>query len=191
MKYFKRVEGLPLFELKSELLRMINDSTIDFNTQKQVCLNTTPDKPDDFRHGVGSLLVDWANAYTVKREDGVETEVVPDRPVPLEESDFSILCSQFHGTVFEEVYNTLRSRYNIGRVRLMKIPMRYCMSWHVDSTDRLHCPIITDIGCMMAIEDEVLHMKEGEWWLANTKGIHHTAFNAGHVERYHLVTVIQ
>jgi hypothetical protein len=191
MRYFKQIDDLPLFDLKTELLKMLHDGVIDFNTQKQVCLNTTPDRLDDFRHGVGSLLVDWANAYTIKRDDGVDEEVVPDRPVPLQESDFSVLCERFHGTVFEEVYTLLKSRYDIGRVRLMKIPMRYCMSWHVDSTDRLHCPIITDRGCMMAIEDEVLHMPEGTWWMANTKGVHHTAFNAGHVERYHLVAVIQ
>ena len=44
------------------------------------------------------------------------------------------------------------------------------MSWHRDPEPSVHIPIITDYGNMQVIEEEVLHMKVGEVWWADTEG---------------------
>ena len=36
------------------------------------------------------------------------------------------------GTYVEEVYNIVRSKFNIGRMRFLMKPPRSCLSWHRD-----------------------------------------------------------
>lgn len=71
----------------------------------------------------------------------------------------------------------------------MKMGLRHCMSWHTDSSPRLHFPIKTQSSCFMIIEDEVKHITQSEWWMADTTK-HHTALNASNEERIHLVAAI-
>lgn len=168
---------LPQFDLYSELNVMLDKNIIDWKSLGQICLNTTPDKLDSFRHGVGSLYFDWSN-----QENGKPSV----RPVELNENDFSELCTVFYNTVFEEVFAILKSKYNIGRVRLMKSKPKTCLTWHYDNSKRIHYPISTSEGCLMIIEDEVKHLPANTWWLTNTL-VKHTALNASMEDRIHLV----
>lgn len=190
MKYFKQVDNLLSVDLKTQMLSMINDGIIDFNTRNEVCLNSTVDRIDDFRFGTGSLIDDWDRAYEIVHPDGVVELKVPRREKRLEESDFSVLCSQFKNTLFEAVYTALNDRFVLGRVRLMRIQQHVCMGWHTDTTDRLHYPIITNPHCRMLIENELMHIPQNEWWIAFTKHNYHTAFNASQIDRIHLVASI-
>jgi hypothetical protein len=42
---------------------------------------------------------------------------------------------------------------------------------------------------MMVIQDEVLHLEQGQWYMTNTMP-EHTAFNASKEDRIHLVVVV-
>ena len=63
---------------------------------------------------------------------------------------------------------------------------RESLSWHCDPEPRIHIPIVTDIGAMMIVEDEVLHMKSSEVWYSDTRN-YHSQFNGSEVERIHIV----
>ena len=186
MKYFRQLE-CPVFNLRSELDTMLREGKIHFRGDNQICLNSTKDNPDDYFLGNGSLRWDWAKRYW---DDEQNKEVVPQRSSPgLREWHFDTLCSVFKGTEFERIYNYLEERYKIGRVRIMMNNPRVCMSWHTDSTARIHYPIKTQEGCIMVIEDEAMHIPADTlWWTETTNK--HTAFNGSAEQRIHLVAAI-
>lgn len=182
---FKKID-LPLFEnVQTELDNMIYSNTIEFcPNNNQICLNTVEDKTENFLLGVGSLTKDWNNKIV-----GNNKTYVPLKSKIYKESDFSFLCEQFKKTVFEEMYNCLNQQYILGRVRLMKSKSKTCLSWHTDSFARIHYPVKTQQGCLMIIEDEVVHMPQNTWWYTNTVK-YHTAVNASVSDRIHLVATI-
>lgn len=189
MSHFDKITDLPILDLYTELTKMLSDGIVDFSSFNQISLNTLPSHPDDFKKGTGSLQYDWNNSKEVINIDGTSSVIPTEYEVPLKEEDFSVLCTQFKGTLFEEAYNELSKRYKLGRVRLMKMGLRYCMSWHTDSSPRLHFPIKTQTGCFMIIENEIKHIPRYEWWMADTTKSH-TALNASNDERIHLVVAI-
>jgi hypothetical protein len=189
MKNFKKINDLPIYDLTEDLSKLLSENKIDFLTSNQICLTTTKDCPDDFRLGSGSLVYDWVNVTEIKNADGTIETVPTKREVPLKEEDFSVLCSQFKGTKFEEIYNIISKKYKLGRVRIMKMDMRYVMTWHTDTSPRLHYPIKTQTGCFMIIDNEFMHIPQNEWWITNTEKVH-TALNASKISRIHLVATV-
>lgn len=184
-KYFTKVENIKVYErLSQELELLLMDESVSF-TENQICLNTIPGKENDYKLGCGSLIYDFSKALW---KDG-NLISLPKYVNPYKEKDFSVLCSQFKDTLFEEVYNELKLKYNIGRLRIIKNIPRRCMSWHRDSSFRIHYPIKTQEGCMMVIEDEAMHIPQNEWWITDTRKWH-TAFNGSKEERIHLVGAI-
>ena len=103
------------------------------------------------------------------------------------ESDFVNFVSEFDQTFFRHVYDVLSSRFKLGRVRLMYLKPKMCLSWHKDAQRRLHIPIITNTGAHLVIDDTANHLPaDGSVYLANTT-LFHTAFNAGLEARIHLI----
>lgn len=182
------IDGLPCYNLLDEYNHLHKSGVIDHPLDSyefaQVCLNTTVDKPNDMYLGTGSLVKDWDNSYY---ENG--NLVVPDRPVPLKESDFTELCSQFRGTLFEDVYYKLKQKYNIGRVRLMTSQPKTCLTWHRDDSHRIHYPIKTQFGCMMVFDDKPYILEQNHWYYTKTDQFH-TAVNASKGTRTHLVACV-
>lgn len=188
MKYFQKID-IPVVENAQRDLNELLRLNIVGWRENQLCINSTIDFVDDFGLGVGSLDFDWNNKSTILDDAGNSKIIIPRREHPLKDSDFTVMCSQFKGTAIEELYLNMKSKFNIGRVRIMKSEPKTCLSWHVDHTQRIHYPIKTQPGCLMVIEDEVLHMPENTWWLTNTT-VKHTAFNGSSENRIHLVGVI-
>ena len=193
MKYFEPLD-LPIYgNAEQEFNRLLNEGIIAFDkngVKTQIGLNTIPGKEDDYWYGNGSLEFDFRNKYMKEELDGSRTEVVPKRPIPLAEKDFTVVCNAFKGTMFEKMYNDMNERYTLGRVRFMLSNPKTCLSWHFDSTDRIHYPIKTSDKCRMVIEDEVQYMPADTWWHTRTAGNLHTAFNGSNVSRIHLVFCI-
>lgn len=186
MKHFKELHHLSKFDLKSELDKLINDNVVEFDKENnQISLNTVVGKEHDYKFGCGSLVFDWSKAVT----DGDKILEVPKFEKPFEESDFTVLCEQFKGTLFENVYNELNSVYHVGRIRIMRSKPKTCLTWHIDYHPRVHYPIVTSDGCFMVIDDEVMHLPENTWWYTNTL-LKHTAFNGSGINRIHLVATI-
>ena len=193
MKYFSIITDLPVFdsdELLSTLSFMLQEEKVHWGGSNQICLNTTADHVNDYTFGCGSLAYDWSNKQSTT-VDGITSIKVQPRSKVYHDRDFTILCDQFKGTIFEKVYTALESKYQLGRVRLMMSLPKTCLSWHHDTTPRIHFPIKTQLGCSMVIEDEVIHLTKSHWWSTDTTRMH-TAFNASLESRIHLVaSVIQ
>lgn len=188
MSNFKVIDDLPVYDLQSEMNKLLLSNSIEWYNN-QICLNTTVDDLYNTSLGCGSLVYDWANSEIVKDNAGNEKIILKEYSKKLTESDFTELCLQFKHTLFEEVYNLLNTRFKLGRVRLMKSKPKSCLSWHVDNSVRLHFPIKTQNGCFMIIEDEVKHLKSNSWHLTNTI-CYHTAVNASMEDRIHLVVAV-
>lgn len=190
MTHYTQLTHLPLYiNLFEELNHLIAEEKIEWTDSNQICLNTILGHENDYQKGTGSLYLDWSNAIETIDEYGNQKIYVPPYETPLKESDFTILCDQFRGTVFEDVYNELTSQYQVGRVRIMKSKSKTCLTWHIDSTPRIHFPIKTQEGCFMIIEDEVKHLPQETWWMTNTI-LPHTALNGSKEDRIHLVAVV-
>ena len=188
MKNFIKLFDLPSYDLYNELNTLINLKKIEWHKSdiqvSQICLNSTKDNTDNIFLGRGSLVYDWDKSYTDNNK-----LVVPKRPKVLKEEDFTILCSQFKDTLFEEIYNELNKKYVLGRVRIMKSKPKTCLSWHTDTSPRIHYPIKTQEGCFMVIDKEIQHLTKNTWWWTNTV-VPHTAFNGSKEDRIHLVVVV-
>lgn len=188
MKHFTEL-NLPTFDtLLVELNKLLSSNTLYWGINNQICLNTIPSDTGNFELGTGSLILNWENS---KKDfnNKIKTVSVTEKKDILHETDFIILCDQFKGTIFETIYNMLSEKYILGRVRLMKLDPKTCLSWHVDETPRLHYPILTQEGCFLVIEDEVMHLSSHKWYMADTTK-KHTAFNGTKNSRIHLVATI-
>ncbi len=183
---FKQYSANELYNATQQLPHMGINWHKDHN---QICLNTTTSYPDDHLYGCGSLKYDWSNKTITELDNGETRMHVPERDYQPSESEFTQFNSKFNGTVFEEIYYTLQKHYTLGRVRLMQSKPKTCLTWHNDNSKRIHLPIKTNSGCQMVIQDQVLHMPAGTWWLTDTT-VSHTAFNASKESRIHLVAVV-
>jgi len=190
MSNFLQIQNLPIYDLYTELNKLLDNNIIDWpSSHAQICLNTVTENSDDYSIGIGSLIYDWTRSSEEIDEFGNKKTVLVKFENPYVESDFKFLCNQFKGTLFEHVYYELEKVYNIGRVRIMKSKSKTCLTWHKDDTSRVHYPIKTQRGCFMVIEDEIMHLEQNMWYWTDTT-VKHTAFNSSLEDRIHLVATI-
>ena len=124
--------------------------------------------------------------WTIADETGKEVS----RDVDIDESKYTQLVPEFENTYFKEVYETLRKKFKLGRVRLLLKEPRSTLSWHKDPECRLHLPIITNKGCSMVIENVAKHLPaDGKVWITNNTK-YHNFFNGGEQARVHLVACV-
>ena len=144
-------------------------------------LNQIPNDPDSIK-GHKTRGVYWT------KPDSSGKEV--SRDVTVDESEYSEFINDFKNTYFEEVYDELKKRYKLGRVRLLLKEPRSTLSWHRDPEPRLHIPIYTNPGCLMVIDKVAHHMPaDGSVWVTNNIK-YHNAFNGGEENRVHLVACV-
>ena len=124
--------------------------------------------------------------WTIADESGKEVS----RDIDIDESKYTELVPEFEDTYFKEVYETLKSNFKLGRVRLLLKEPRSTLSWHKDPEPRLHIPIVTNKGCMMVIENVAKHMPaDGSVTITNNTKFHNF-FNGGEQARVHLVACV-
>ena len=112
------------------------------------------------------------------------------RDVKIDESKYTEVVPEFRDTYFNEVYNVLKKKFKLGRVRILLKEPRSTLSWHRDPEPRLHIPIITNPGCLMVIDNVAKHMSaDGSVWITNNTK-YHNAFNGGEENRVHLVACV-
>ena len=112
------------------------------------------------------------------------------RDQKIDEEKYCELVPEFRNTYFEEVYNQLKKKFKIGRVRILQKEPRSTLSWHKDPEPRLHIPIITNPGCSMVIENVAKHLPaDGKVWITNNTK-YHNFFNGGEQARIHLVACV-
>ena len=161
--------------------RVARQSPLGERDINAICLTQIPGDPNSITGGnVRGLF--WT------RPDSTGIEVT--REEKIDETQYSQFVELFADTYFKEVYDTLTSKYKLGRIRLLwKLP-RTTLSWHRDPEPRLHIPIITNPGSIMVIDTEARHMPaDGSVWITdNTR--YHNAFNGGEEDRVHLVATV-
>ena len=124
--------------------------------------------------------------WTFPDESGKEVK----RDKSIDESKYTEIVPEFKNTYLEEVYNTLKKKFKLGRVRILLKEPRSTLSWHRDPEPRLHIPIITNPGCKMVIEDIAKHMPaDGSVTITNNTK-YHNFFNGGEQDRIHLVACV-
>ena len=187
-KYYDKIL-LPRFHGLIKELETLNLDWISASnplSAQQICLNAAPGYTHDVTFGAGYFADKGKSDFFIRlTPDGDER--IPMSPKSVYDWE---LCDVFKSTAFEEVYNIIKTKYSVGRVRLLKSQPYTCMNWHIDPIPRLHYPIQTDQACMMIIEDEVYHLPHEEWTFAHTDKGKHTALNASQIDRIHLVADI-
>ena len=124
--------------------------------------------------------------WTIADESGKEVS----RDIEIDESKYSEIVPEFENTYFKEVYQTLKKKFKLGRVRLLLKEPRSTLSWHKDPEPRLHIPIVTNLGCSMVIENVAKHLPaDGHVTITNNTK-YHNFFNGGEQARIHLVACV-
>ena len=109
----------------------------------------------------------------------------------VNEHAYNIFVPILMDTYFKNIYDTLSKHYKLGRVRVLKLNSRSCLSYHRDPENRLHIPIITNPGCLQVIENAAKHLPaDGSVWITNNTK-YHNAFNGGEENRVHLVACLR
>ena len=124
--------------------------------------------------------------WTYPDEKGKEVK----RDQTIDESKYTEIVPEFKNTYFEEIYNLLKSKFKLGRVRILLKEPRSTLSWHRDPEPRLHIPIITNPGCKMVIEDVAKHMPADGSVIITNNTKYHNFFNGGEQDRIHLVACV-
>tara|TARA_B110000438_G_C15813718_1_gene650909 strand:+ start:81 stop:671 length:591 start_codon:yes stop_codon:yes gene_type:complete len=165
-----------------EVLKMKNyDTANGIKNFAAICLNQIPGNPD-------SIKGNFARGVYWTKPDQSGKEVVRDQT--LDETLYTEFVKDFEKTYFKEVYDKLKSKFQLGRVRILLKEPRSTLSWHRDPEPRLHIPIITNPGCLMVIENEAKHLPaNGSVYITNNIK-YHNAFNGGEENRVHLVACL-
>jgi hypothetical protein len=165
-----------------EVLKMKNyDTANGIKNFAAICLNQIPGNPD-------SIKGNFARGVYWTKPDQSGKEVVRDQT--LDETLYTEFVKDFEKTYFKEVYDKLKSKFKLGRVRILLKEPRSTLSWHRDPEPRLHIPIITNPGCLMVIENEAKHLPaNGSAYITNNIK-YHNAFNGGEENRVHLVACL-
>ena len=173
---------LPIFfdikKLQAATNKLFTEMSWKQHIVKGLCMTQIPGDPSsadgDKLRGV---------FYTKPDSTGKEVQ----REEAIDESKYTEFVEEFKGTYFEEVYNALRKKFKLGRVRILLKEPRSTLSWHRDPEPRLHIPIITNPGCLMVIDNVAKHMPaDGKVWITNNTR-YHNFFNGGEQNRIHIV----
>ena len=122
------------------------------------------------------------------KPDETGKEVMRDKPI--NEEKYTELTNEFQNTYFNDVYEVLKKKFKLGRVRLLLKEPRSTLSWHKDPEPRLHIPIITNQGCSMVIENVAKHLPADGTVTITNNTKYHNFFNGGEQARIHLVACV-
>jgi len=171
-------------KLRAELDRVLEEkkfNTLGITNFAAIPINRVPGDAESIKgHNVRGEY------WTFPDDTGKEVK----RDKPIDETKYTEIAPEFKNTYFEEVYNLLKKKFKLGRVRILLKEPRSTLSWHRDPEPRLHIPIITNPGCKMVIEDVAKHMPaDGSVTITNNKK-YHNFFNGGEQDRIHLVACV-
>lgn len=108
----------------------------------------------------------------------------------VDEAAFTDFNPRLRGTYFEEVWQQLRARFIIRRIRVLSKGVRNCNSWHRDPEPRLHIPVVTNPRSQFIVNHQVTHPPtDGSVYFTDTRG-YHTALNGGETRRVHIIAAL-
>ncbi|MGQ4600321.1 aspartyl/asparaginyl beta-hydroxylase domain-containing protein [Nocardia sp. R6R-6] len=120
--------------------------------------------------------------------DGLVSQFTPGGIMGYLEREFSCLNPMFSDTYFAVVHRAVSALMPIGRMRLMIMTPGTVYRMHADATKRAHLAIHTDPDAYLVGPDGHGHHipADGRLRVFDTR-TRHTAFNAGTVDRVHLL----
>ena len=168
-------------KLKEALQQVLEISDVDATAQ--VCLTYSPEcepHPDGKMYqGCGSLAYEY---YATNQ--GIKSRL---RKVHPSERSFTEFVPEFKHTYFYEVFKVLNTKYKLGRMRLMKLIPAKCYTWHMDATEHIHVPVVSNPGNKLVIGDNTYFLPaDGSTYMTDTTKLH-TAFNGGREDRYNVL----
>ena len=164
-----------------KILEKKSFSSLGIKSFGAIPLNQIPgDKSSTEGHNVRGTY------WTIPNENGKEAM----RDKPILESKYTELLPEFKNTYFEDVFNILKKKFKLGRIRILLKEPRSTLSWHRDPEPRLHIPIITNKGCRMVIEEVSKHMPADGTVTITNNTKYHNFFNGGEQNRIHLVACV-
>jgi len=129
---------------------------------------------------------DLRGIFWITNKEGIEEA----REKKVDENLYTELRPEIKNTYFEKVYDKLSEHFVLGRVRILLLEPRKCLSFHKDPEPRLHVPIISQPGALMIVDDFCTHMPaDGTVYYMNTTK-YHSALNGSEENRIHLVATI-
>lgn len=124
--------------------------------------------------------------FWVINEEGIEEQ----RERSVDEYSYTELIPEIKNTYFEEVYKKLSEYFVLGRVRLLLLEPRKCLSYHRDPEPRLHIPIISSPGVLTLVENFCTYLPpDGTVYYMNTTK-YHSVLNGSEYDRVHLVATV-
>lgn len=183
---FYQVPGLKfdISRLKTDLnkvLKLKKFKTLGLSHFGAIPLNQIPNDEESIKgHNVRGVY------WTKPNETGKEVS----RDIQIDESKYTKIVPEFENTYFNDVYNILKKKFKLGRVRILLKEPRSTLSWHRDPEPRLHIPIITNPGCSMVIENTAKHLPADGFVTITNNTKYHNFFNGGEQARIHLVACV-
>jgi hypothetical protein len=113
-----------LTQLKNDLSKVLkkkNFNTLDISHFGAISLNQIPNDESSIQ-GNNIRGVYW----TKPNESGKEVS----RDIFIDESKYTQLVPEFEDTYFKEVYEKLKKKFKLGRVRILLKEPRSTLSWH-------------------------------------------------------------
>lgn len=140
-----------------------------------ISLTSIPGKAEDPR-----------GIFWIPKEGGLEEQ----REHHVDEAQYTLFNPHLENTYFKEVYDKLATKFNLGRVRVLKLEARTCLSYHRDPEPRVHIPLLTNPGALMIIDQFAVNLPaDGSVYFTNTMK-YHSVLNGGESERIHLVATV-
>lgn len=170
------------------LLESYNNLTskINFDHNNQIGLSHRP--------GVENVWTDACGSLVIKDEKGNIISKDGKSQYTKQEKDFTIFNNLLFDSYFYQIKNELQKnlRVNFTRIRLINLPPKRCLSWHLDNEDRIHIPIKTKKGSFFLEQRDdginCIEMLEiGCVYKVMTSKNYHTAINSSSKDRVHLV----
>ena len=135
----------------------------------------------------GVTQTDLSGRYYTRLDSRYEEVAVEDI---VDEAAYTELNPLFTGTAFEDVFNALKERFTLGRMRVLSKAIYSCNSWHRDPEPRVHIPLVTNPGSLFIVNHHCTHLPaDGSVYFTDTRG-YHTALNGGPDPRVHIVAAI-
>ena len=104
----------------------------------------------------------------------------------LIDEEFTEFNEELKNTYFYHVHKELSTMYELGRARLMMMRCKEVLTWHRDIQERIHIPIISNLGNKLVIMNKCYQLKESRAYIVITL-LPHSAFNGGFENRVTLV----
>ena len=166
--------------LNADLETVLQQTEYHGDLFKALPVNRRPDEED-------VTQTDLSGRYYTRLDSRYEEVAVEDI---VDEAAYTELNPLFAGTAFEDVFNALKERFTLGRMRVLSKAIYSCNSWHRDPEPRVHIPLITNPGSLFIVNHHCTHLPaDGSVYFTDTRG-YHTALNGGPDPRVHIVAAI-